>query len=172
MISEKSKIIDRILKSKKDINAKMKDFFAWIKGAEIIDLESCNTDEDPVRPELDNEFRTSYGRKIYGVKYKEEIHAVMCFAFTNKIPKTVKESSVSSISIPFCLKPSDTAFILSLSFTLNSLIPFITVFPSAVEARIARIGYSSIIDGALSGGTLTPLRGPKRTDKSATGSPP
>ena len=40
---------------------------------------------------MDNEFRTSYGRKIYGVKYKNEIHAIMCFAFTNKIPKTVKE---------------------------------------------------------------------------------
>ena len=29
--------------------------------------------------------------KIFGVKYKDEIHAVMCFAFTNKIPKTVDE---------------------------------------------------------------------------------
>ncbi len=96
MISEKTKIIDRIIKSKKDINAKMKDFFAWIKGAEIIDLDSCNTDEDPVRPELDNEFRTSYGRKIYGVKYNGEIHAVMCFAFTNDIPKDVRELDLLS----------------------------------------------------------------------------
>ena len=96
MISEKTKIIDRIIKSKKDINSKMRDFFAWIKGAEIIDLDSCNTDEDPVRPELDNEFRTSYGRKIYGVKCKNEIHAVMCFAFTNEIPKTVYELDIFS----------------------------------------------------------------------------
>ena len=43
------------------------------------------------KEELDNIFRTSYGRKIYGVKYKKEIHAIMCFAFTNKIPKTVNE---------------------------------------------------------------------------------
>ena len=36
-------------------------------------------------------FRKSFGRKIYGVKYKKEIHAVMCFAFTNKVPKDVEE---------------------------------------------------------------------------------
>ena len=62
-----------------------------LKGAEIVELKECETNKDPVRPELDNEFRTSYGRKIYGVKYKNEIHAVMCFAFTNKIPKSVYE---------------------------------------------------------------------------------
>ena len=32
--------------------------------------------EDPVRPELDNDFRTSYGRKIYGVKYIGSIKAL------------------------------------------------------------------------------------------------
>ena len=66
------------------------------KGAEIVELKQCEIKKDPVRPELDNEFRTSYGRKIYGVKYKNEIHAVMCFAFTNKIPKTVHELDVFS----------------------------------------------------------------------------
>jgi len=45
---------------------------------------------------LDNKFRTSYGRKIYGVKYKGEIHAVMCFAFTNEIPKSVEELDMMS----------------------------------------------------------------------------
>ena len=49
-----------------------------------------------MRPELDNDFRTSYGRKIYGVKYKGEIQAVMCFAFTNDIPKSVKELDLMS----------------------------------------------------------------------------
>ena len=48
--------------------------------------------EDPVRPELDIKFRTSYGRKIYGVKfYKKEICAIMCFGLTNEIPKSVEE---------------------------------------------------------------------------------
>jgi PII-like signaling protein len=42
-------------------------------------------------PELDNKFRTNHGRKIFGVKYKGEIHAVMCFAYTNDIPKSVEE---------------------------------------------------------------------------------
>ena len=86
----------RIRKSKKEINKNIKNFFAWIKGAEIIELKECDTNKDPVRPELDNEFRTSYGRKIYGVKYKNEIHAVMCFAFTNEIPKSVHELDLLS----------------------------------------------------------------------------
>ena len=59
-------------------------------------MTECETSKDPVRPELDNEFRTSYGRKIYGVKFQDEIHAVMCFAFTNKIPKTVNELDLLS----------------------------------------------------------------------------
>ena len=73
------------------VKEKLSNFFDWIKGAELIELKSCDVKEDPVRPELDNKFRTSYGRKIYGVKYKEQIHAVMCFAFTNEIPKTVED---------------------------------------------------------------------------------
>jgi hypothetical protein len=47
--------------------------------------------EDPIRPQLDNKFRTSYGRKIYGVEYKGEIHAIMCFAYTNEVPRSVEE---------------------------------------------------------------------------------
>ena len=62
-----------------------------LKGAELVELNSCNVDEDPVRPELDVKFRTSYGRKIFGVKYKKEICAIMCFGYTNDIPKNVKE---------------------------------------------------------------------------------
>ncbi len=95
-INKKLRLKARIRKSKKDISIKVDNFFEWIKGAEIVNLKSCNTDEDPIRPELDNEFRTSFGRKIYGVKYKGEIHAVMCFAFTNEIPKDVKELDLLS----------------------------------------------------------------------------
>ena len=73
------------------VKEKINNFFDWIKGAELIELKSCNIIEDPVRPELNNEFRTSYGRKIFGVKYKEEVCAIMCFGFTNEIPKSVKE---------------------------------------------------------------------------------
>ena len=83
-----------------DLNKKVKDklesFFDWIKGAELIELKTCNIEEDPVRPELDLNFRTSYGRKIYGVKYKKEICAIMCFGYTNEIPKTVQELDLMS----------------------------------------------------------------------------
>ena len=87
----KPRIKARIRKNKQLISKNIDTFFDWIKGAELIELKSCNVNEDPVRPELDNKFRTSFGRKIYGVKYKKEICAIMCFGFTNDIPKTVKE---------------------------------------------------------------------------------
>ena len=77
--------------NERKIKKKLNDFFDWIKGAELVELKSCNITEDPVRPELDVEFRRSYGRKIYGVKYKKEICAIMCFGFTNEIPTTVNE---------------------------------------------------------------------------------
>ena len=79
-----------ILKKRK-IKKGISNFFDWIKGAELVELKKCNILEDPVRPELSNEFRRSYGRKIFGVKYKNEICAIMCFGFVNDIPKTVKE---------------------------------------------------------------------------------
>jgi len=78
-------------KVKENIENKLKNFFDWVKGAKLVELEKCDTSDDPVRPELSNDFRTSYGRKIFGVKYQNEIHAVMCFAFTNNIPRTVDE---------------------------------------------------------------------------------
>jgi len=81
----------RIRKNKQIFNKNIDNFFDWIKGAELVELNECNTNEDPVRPELDNVFRRSYGRKIYGVNYMGEIHAVMCFAYTNEIPKNVNE---------------------------------------------------------------------------------
>jgi hypothetical protein len=87
----KPRIKARIRKNKQIFTKNLDNFFDWIKGAELVELKECNTEEDPVRPELDNNFRRSYGRKIYGVKFKNEIHAVMCFAYTNEIPKSVDE---------------------------------------------------------------------------------
>ena len=81
----------RIRKNKQVLNKKIDNFFGWVKGAKLVELKECNVEEDPVRPELDNEFRTGFGRKIYGVEYQDEIHAVMCFAYTNEIPKSVDE---------------------------------------------------------------------------------
>ena len=81
----------RIRKNKQVLSKKIDNFFGWVKGAKLVELKECNVEEDPVRPELDNEFRTGFGRKIYGVEYQGEIHAVMCFAYTNEIPKSVDE---------------------------------------------------------------------------------
>jgi len=48
-------------------------FFDWIKKSELVELDKVNCKDDPVRPELDNNFRTTYGRKIYGLKFQDEI---------------------------------------------------------------------------------------------------
>ena len=80
------------------LEKQVENFFDWLKESEVIELDHVNTFEDPVRPELDNKFRTSYGRKIYGLKDDTgEVVAYMCFAFTNHIPKTVKELESFSI---------------------------------------------------------------------------
>ena len=64
---------------------------------DLIELPYIDCEEDPVRPELDLEFRQAYGRKIYGLKDSEgDIAAVMCFAFTNEIPKSVEELDMMS----------------------------------------------------------------------------
>ena len=96
MVADKEKkfnprIRARIRKNRQILGKQIDNFFDWIKGAELVELKECDTSEDPVRPELDNIFRRSYGRKIFGVKYKKEIYAVMCFAFTDQIPKSVEE---------------------------------------------------------------------------------
>tara|TARA_Y100001970_G_C14022606_1_gene744333 strand:- start:461 stop:943 length:483 start_codon:yes stop_codon:yes gene_type:complete len=71
-------------------------FFNWIKKTELVQLNDINTDDDPIRPELTNDFRTSQGRKIFGLKYNEEIEGVVCIAFTNDIPTTIKELELMS----------------------------------------------------------------------------
>ena len=91
MVKEINKIKANIIRKQQILKDKVTNFFDWVKGAELIELNECDTSEDPIRPELDNNFRSSYGRKIFGVKYKGEIHAVMCFAYTNEIPKSVEE---------------------------------------------------------------------------------
>ena len=75
----------------KKFKEKIHNLFDWIKGAELVELKTCDISEDPVRPELDVKFRTSYGRKIFGVKHKKNICAIMCFGFANEVPKTIEE---------------------------------------------------------------------------------
>ena len=58
----------------------------------LVELPYIDVTEDPVRPELDLTFRQTYGRKILGLRDDEgEIAAIICFAFTDEVPKTVEE---------------------------------------------------------------------------------
>ena len=70
--------------------------FDWLKKVELVELKYCFFKEDPVRPELDNKFRTSLGRKIFGLKLGKDVIAVMCFAFTHEIPKDIEELDLMS----------------------------------------------------------------------------
>ena len=64
---------------------------------ELIEMPYIDRAEDPVRPELDLAFRQAYGRKIFGLKDEQgDICAIMCFAFTNEVPKTVDEMDTLS----------------------------------------------------------------------------
>ena len=56
IVTEKANVV----KKKTDLKGNLKNFFDWVKGAELVELEKCNISEDPVRPELDNTFRTSF----------------------------------------------------------------------------------------------------------------
>jgi hypothetical protein len=71
-------------------------FFNWVKKSELVELNEVNPEDDPIRPDLTNKFRTSQGRKIFGLKYKEEVEGVVCIAFTNDIPVTIKELELMS----------------------------------------------------------------------------
>jgi hypothetical protein len=75
----------------KTFRVRMDDFFHWVKGTELVELTDIDVSEDPVRPELDLEFRTSYGRKIYGLKYEDTIEGVICIAYCNDVPQSVRE---------------------------------------------------------------------------------
>ena len=74
------------------------DFFKWIKKTELVKLSEINPADDPIRPELDNTFRITKGRKIFGLKYKNEIEGVVCLAFMNELPTTVKELDLMSVN--------------------------------------------------------------------------
>ena len=68
-------------------------------------------------------------------------------------PSTTKLSSPSSTATPQAASPWAMAARRSLSLTRSSARPFMTVRPRAQAAATARIGYSSIIEGARSAGT-------------------
>ena len=65
--------------------------FTWIRKTKFIQLDTIDVSEDPVRPELDVKWRTSFNRQIYGLEYNGKVEAIMCLAFTNAVPHTVRE---------------------------------------------------------------------------------
>jgi hypothetical protein len=80
----------------KTFKTRLDDFFHWVKGTELVELTDIDVSEDPVRPELDLEFRTSYSRKIYGLKYEDNIEGVICVAYCNDVPQSVRELDLIS----------------------------------------------------------------------------
>ena len=74
----------------------MNEFFRWVKGTELVELDDIDVSEDPVRPELTLGWRITNGRKIYGLKYEDQIEGIICVAYTNDIPHSVKELDMMS----------------------------------------------------------------------------
>ena len=83
---------EKMKKLKDNIN----DFFKWVKGTELVELDDIDVSEDPVRPELTLGFRITHGRKIFGLKYNDEIEAIVCIALCPEIPYTVREMNYMS----------------------------------------------------------------------------
>jgi len=75
---------------------KIDDFFKWVKGTELVELDDIDVSEDPVRPELTLGFRITHGRKIFGLRYNDEIEAIICVAFCPEVPFTVREMDYMS----------------------------------------------------------------------------
>ena len=75
---------------------KLDDFYKWVKGTELVILEDIDVSEDPVRPELSLEWRQEYGRQIFGLKYEDNIEGIVCVAYTNNVPQSVRELELMS----------------------------------------------------------------------------
>ena len=72
------------------------DFFKWVKGTDLVELDDIDESEDPVRPELTLGFRILHGRKIFGLQYENEIEAIICIALCPEVPFTVREMDYMS----------------------------------------------------------------------------
>lgn len=83
-------------KSMKIFKSKLSDFYKWVKGTELVELDDIDVSEDPVRPELTLGWRITKGRKIYGLKYDNEIEGIICIAYTNDVPTSIKELDIMS----------------------------------------------------------------------------
>ena len=80
----------------KIFKSKLSDFYKWVKGTELVELDDIDVSEDPVRPELTLGWRITKGRKIYGLKFDNEIEGIICIAYTNDVPTSIKELDIMS----------------------------------------------------------------------------
>ena len=75
----------------------LKKALGWFqKKSNFVRLYNIDVSQDPVRPQLSLRWRTSFDRKIFGLKQGDEILAVVCLAFTNDIPHTIRELDLMS----------------------------------------------------------------------------
>ena len=56
----------------KIVQDKIKDYFRWVKGTELVELDDIDVSEDPVRPELTLGFRILHAVKylVYNMRMK------------------------------------------------------------------------------------------------------
>jgi hypothetical protein len=74
------------------LRGKISDWFKKNPNFDLVELDHVDVKEDPVRPELPVSFRTSYGKKIYGLKDEQgDIVSVICVAHTMEVPSSVAE---------------------------------------------------------------------------------
>ena len=68
----------------------------WLADAELVELHDCDVSRDPVRPELDAQFRRAHGRKILGLRLNERTLGVVCVAFVGEVPASLREMDLLS----------------------------------------------------------------------------
>tara|TARA_B100000965_G_scaffold102480_2_gene84303 strand:+ start:214 stop:636 length:423 start_codon:yes stop_codon:yes gene_type:complete len=54
---------------------------------------------DPVRPHIKSDWRTSFGREVFVLDNKGEVDAVICVAYTDEIPKSEKDLSFPGLDV-------------------------------------------------------------------------
>lgn len=67
-----------------------------IDESQLVELKEIDVSADPVRPELNLKWRNSFGRKIFGLERGNQIEAVVCLAFTNEVPRSVRDLDLMS----------------------------------------------------------------------------
>ena len=67
-----------------------------IDESQLVELKEIDVAADPVRPELNLKWRNSFGRKIFGLERGNQIEAVVCLAFTNEVPRSVRDLDLMS----------------------------------------------------------------------------